>query len=266
MATPALLRETASDIVDPLLRRLHGIRWPDGFRCGCGRTDGKLHERGHQLVYVCPCSRKTALTAGTMIEGTHLPPATWWRAAQLFARLGRRLTVRRLKDHLRLTQKVAWRVIQTLRQAYGSLVDRPLSGEVGFEVFTVEWGDEFIHVAALVALDRSAPTAHFIRMSNASVHAVSSLLRHRLAKASKIRFGGNAIRMVNESRIQFSLPPVAWPARDTESWSRRLNRLFTPKQGPQPTLSELLGEAAFVEIGHGYARARSLLAVLFSQR
>jgi hypothetical protein len=59
---------------------LFGLRWPDGFVCPrCGGLGGWLTKRG--LVMCRGCGYQGSLSAGTILEGSHKPLRTWFRAA-----------------------------------------------------------------------------------------------------------------------------------------------------------------------------------------
>jgi transposase-like protein len=58
------------------------LRWPNGFVCpACQGKTGWL-DRRHR--WICQeCRRQSAVTAGTIFEGIHLPLRVWFRAAWL---------------------------------------------------------------------------------------------------------------------------------------------------------------------------------------
>ena len=58
---------------------LFRLRWPDGFRCpSCGC--GKSWPWRTVLLQCAACGRQTAVTAGTILQGTRSPLPLWFRA------------------------------------------------------------------------------------------------------------------------------------------------------------------------------------------
>ena len=66
---------------------LYSFKWKDGFVCPvCGNTAcSKVHGRAHK--WQCTkCSHQFSVTAGTMMEGTHLGLRKWFVAIWLMSR------------------------------------------------------------------------------------------------------------------------------------------------------------------------------------
>src|SRR5262245_49308908 len=60
-------------------------RWPDGFGCpGCGGRKAWVLARRH-LWECAGCGRQTSVTAGTILDHTHLPLTLWFWSAYLMA-------------------------------------------------------------------------------------------------------------------------------------------------------------------------------------
>lgn len=67
-------------------RYLESIRWPDGFTCPRCNEQGEPYRfpTRRSVVLRCrKCKKNTSLTAGTVMQGTHMPLSTWFWAAYL---------------------------------------------------------------------------------------------------------------------------------------------------------------------------------------
>lgn len=65
---------------------LESVRWPDGFFCAhCGLKDEPYRfDTRSSIVMRCKgCSKTTSLTAGTVMQKTHMPLSTWFWGAYL---------------------------------------------------------------------------------------------------------------------------------------------------------------------------------------
>ncbi|MEZ0229720.1 MAG: transposase [Planctomycetota bacterium] len=104
---------------------LFRCRWPDGFECfHCG---GRWFRWLDNRRLKCgACRRKTALTAGTILERTRKPLVLWFRAAFILSQYG--ASARRLQEMLGLTYKVAWMWAHKLRRlmALDTIVEEPV--------------------------------------------------------------------------------------------------------------------------------------------
>lgn len=253
---------TWPEIADRRLHIFHDLRWPRGFRCACGRADARLRTADQRVVYVCACGRRTALTAETMLAATHLPLVTWWRASMLFARLGRRLTVRRMKEHLGTTHKAAWRVLDVLYTARETFIRSPLSGEVGMEVLYVPWAGQQIAVAALSVLASENRRIRYTYLPDRAPKAVARLLADQVAAGSNVRYGRSALSIVRQGPKHFGPDPAFWSGIDRLDWARRLVRHLDPSPGRPRPLQAFLDDAAFDEFRPSVVRARLLIRTL----
>jgi len=62
------------------------VRWPDGFVCPCCESKKGWKRKNRSLLYECAeCGKRTSVTAGTIMHGTHLPLQTWFLAAYFMA-------------------------------------------------------------------------------------------------------------------------------------------------------------------------------------
>ena len=66
---------------------LEAIRWRGGFVCiGCGWTGEPWRIKTRPYVLVCrKCRKETRITAGTVMQDTHMPLSVWFWAAYLVA-------------------------------------------------------------------------------------------------------------------------------------------------------------------------------------
>lgn len=120
-------------------RYLVESRWPDGFRCpSCGGREAWTRNRA---LFICRrCRTETSVTAGTVLDHTHLPLATWFRAAYLVASTPG-LSALALGRQLGLTsRKTAATMMSRFRRSMSSLALPPLSGVVEADE-TVVGGD-----------------------------------------------------------------------------------------------------------------------------
>ena len=62
-------------------------RWPSGFRCPrCGSAERYAVGHGIRKLFQCNgCRHQTSLTAGSRLEHTKLPLATWFLAIYLIS-------------------------------------------------------------------------------------------------------------------------------------------------------------------------------------
>jgi hypothetical protein len=65
---------------------LEAMRWPDGFACGeCGLAGEpyRFPTRSSVVLRCRGCKHNTSLTAGTVMQSTHMPLSTWFWGAYL---------------------------------------------------------------------------------------------------------------------------------------------------------------------------------------
>jgi len=114
---------------DACRRYLVESRWPDGFRCPQCRAD-EAWERGRGLFVCRRCRTETSVTAGTVLDHTHLPLVTWFWAAYLMVTTPG-LNALSLGRQLGLTsRKTTWTVMSRLRRSMSALALSQLSGTV----------------------------------------------------------------------------------------------------------------------------------------
>ncbi len=105
-------------------------RWPDGFRCvWCGSANARLLTT--RRVWQCrDCRRQTRLTAGTILERTHLALPTWFAAAYLMTSVKPGISALQLSHQLEISLKTAWLLLHKLRRAMVDPARGKLTGEV----------------------------------------------------------------------------------------------------------------------------------------
>lgn len=114
---------------DACRRYLVESRWPDGFRCAACAAD-EAWERGSGLFLCRRCRTETSVTAGTVLDHTHLPLVTWFWAAYLVVTTPG-LNALSLGRQLGLTsRKTTWTVMRRLRDSMSALALPPLTGTV----------------------------------------------------------------------------------------------------------------------------------------
>lgn len=105
-------------------------RWPDGFRCRwCGSANARLLTT--RRVWQCRgCRRQTSLTAGTILERSHLALPTWFAAAYLVTSVKPGISALQLSRQLGISLKTAWLLLHKLRRAMVDPARGKLKGEV----------------------------------------------------------------------------------------------------------------------------------------
>jgi transposase-like protein len=111
-------------------------KWPNGFRCPqCGHSRFyTIHTRRLPLYQCYHCRHQTTLTAGTVMEGSHIPLQKWRIAFQLFSE-PEGVNAVQLSKMISVTYKTAWRMLHLIRQAVSEQdAKQPLTGKVRAEV------------------------------------------------------------------------------------------------------------------------------------
>jgi ribosomal protein L37AE/L43A len=128
---PRTLPEFQSVFTDEATCRRYLVesRWPDGFSCpNCGADEG--WERGSGIFICRRCRTETSVTAGTVLDHTHLPLVTWFWAAYLVTTTSG-LNALSLGRQLGLTsRKTTHAVMRRLRRSMSALALPPLAGTV----------------------------------------------------------------------------------------------------------------------------------------
>jgi len=100
---------------------LFKLRWPQGFvcpKCGCV---GEYSEIKSRKKYQCKaCRHQTTVTAGTVMDHTHLPLQTWFWAVYLVSHDKRGYSAMQLSRELDLGYDTAWFLLHRIRSAMAS--------------------------------------------------------------------------------------------------------------------------------------------------
>lgn len=98
---------------------LERARWPEGFICPhChGRSCSRIDTRTHPLYQCSSCHRQTSLIAGTILQATKLPLATWFLAMYLMAEAKTGISALALGRELGVSYPTAWLLHHKLMQA-----------------------------------------------------------------------------------------------------------------------------------------------------
>ena len=94
-------------------------RWPNGFRCPrCGCAEHYVVGHGTRKLFQCNgCRHQTSLTAGSLLEHTKLPLATWFLAIYLISQAKTGLSALALKRQLGVSYPTAWLLHQKINRA-----------------------------------------------------------------------------------------------------------------------------------------------------
>ena len=110
---------------------LFELRWPNGFicpRCGCR----EYYQISTRNKYQCKnCRYQTSVTAGTVMDKSHLDLRIWIWAIYLVARDKRGYSAKQLSIELNLPYNTAWFLLHRIRKAMAQRDDNyVLSGIV----------------------------------------------------------------------------------------------------------------------------------------
>ena len=115
---------------DACRRYLEWLRWPDGFICpACGHNKAW---RGSDHLWKCrECSRRTSVTAGTILDKTRTPLRTWFAAAWYITNQKLGVSALGLQRVLGFgSQQTAWTMLHKFRKAMVRPDRTKLVGEV----------------------------------------------------------------------------------------------------------------------------------------
>jgi transposase-like protein len=112
------------------------MKWPDGFRCPqCDHNRAYMIRTRRLPLYECQsCGHQTTITAGTILENTHIPLHKWRTAMLLVAEKGGVNAVQ-LADRICVAYRTAWGMLKKVRQAISKMdVSRLLTGKVSASI------------------------------------------------------------------------------------------------------------------------------------
>jgi transposase-like protein len=105
------------DTEDACREYLIGLRWPDGFVCPiCGCKD-YYPISGRQKFQCKSCRYQASVTAGTVMDRSHLSLRTWIWAIYLVSRDKRGYSAIQLSRELNLPYNTAWFLLHRIRHA-----------------------------------------------------------------------------------------------------------------------------------------------------
>lgn len=111
---------------------LEKLRWPNGVACArCGSVSiWNIEKRGQ---YQCKdCAYRFSVTAGTILNDSHLPLRKWFIAVYLIVEAKKGISARQLGRTLKVARKTEWYLSHRIREAMRqAMVGQPqLTGEV----------------------------------------------------------------------------------------------------------------------------------------
>lgn len=97
--------------------RLESLRWPDGVACvRCGSLSIWDIEKRQQ--YQCKdCGYRFSVTAGTILNDSHLPLRKWFIATYLIVEAKKGISSRQLGRTLKVARKTEWYLSHRIREA-----------------------------------------------------------------------------------------------------------------------------------------------------
>ena len=117
LSLPAFLEQSGTQT--QCEAQLEQARWPNGFRCPrCDHHHAYRLRGGPHPIFQCQrCRTQTSLTAGTLLQGTHLPLTTWFLAPYLICQAKTGLSALALKRQLGVSYPTAWLIHHKLMPA-----------------------------------------------------------------------------------------------------------------------------------------------------
>jgi transposase-like protein len=102
---------------DACQEHLYRLRWPNGYCCPkCGSTSHYAITT-RNLFECTDCHYQTSLTAGTVMEKTHMPLEKWFWGIYFFSTDKRGCSASQLSKELSITYKSAWYILHRIRKA-----------------------------------------------------------------------------------------------------------------------------------------------------
>jgi transposase-like protein len=108
------------------------IKWPEGFRCPqCDHSRAYTIRTRRLPLYECQsCGRQTTITAGTILENTHIPLRKW-RTAMLLVAEKSGVNAVQLAERICVAYRTAWGMLKKIRQSISKMDGaRLLTGKV----------------------------------------------------------------------------------------------------------------------------------------
>jgi transposase-like protein len=109
---------------------LERLRWPNGVRCVRCDSD-KISRISTRKQYACgACQHRFSVTAGTVLNDSHLPLPKWFMAVLLMCEAKKSMSANQLMRTLGVAKKTAWYLNHRIREAMAEVNPAPLSGTV----------------------------------------------------------------------------------------------------------------------------------------
>ena len=163
---------------------LVALRWPEGFSCPrCGNRKAWPMERG---LWLCQrCRHRVSITAGTVLQDSHLPLTTWLRAMWHVTSQKNGVSALGLQRVLGLgSYKTAWALLHKLRRAMVRPGRDRLSGVV--EVDETYWGGNEEGVVGRLTEDK----ALLIVAAQADGRGIGRIRMRRIPDLTKVSLHG----------------------------------------------------------------------------
>jgi transposase-like protein len=117
---------------DACREHLYRMRWPEGFVCPkCGLKDEPFNVASRNLHQCKHCGYQASVTAGTVMEKTHIPLLKWFWAMFLMSGDKRGCSALQISKELDLCYSTAWFLCHRIRSAMGERdTEYVLSGHI----------------------------------------------------------------------------------------------------------------------------------------
>src|SRR5271170_3445046 len=109
---------------------LEALRWPDEVRCPRCESD-KISQIVKRPQYDCDaCRYQFSVTAGTILNDSHLPLWKWFLATYLLCESKKGMSANQIKRTLGISYKTAWYLCHRIRAAMKEVNPEKLDGVV----------------------------------------------------------------------------------------------------------------------------------------
>lgn len=98
--------------------------WPDGVMCPTCRKGERITTRKGGYYRCNACQLDFTVRTGTIFERSHIPLHKWLYAMYLLVTARKGISSLQLAKEIGVTQKSAWFMLQRLREACGSKIDK----------------------------------------------------------------------------------------------------------------------------------------------
>jgi transposase-like protein len=98
--------------------------WPDGVTCPACRKGDRITTRKGGYYRCNACQLDFTIRTGTIFERSHIPLHKWLYAMYLLVTARKGVSSLQLAKEIGVTQKSAWFMLQRLREACGSKIDK----------------------------------------------------------------------------------------------------------------------------------------------